>query len=145
MQEDPEMSRLYREAYGDIKAEKEHDYNESLRIDKKYSYLFDNQTLKGRKGTDKYNVQEEKPTLEEEILSSEMSDEALDLVYKRYKFMQAENTGKLREIDVEAKDFVQNFSSGSAKVSSTDGDFERSVRSTFDFRNQLGLILNKKA
>ena len=29
MQEDPEMSRLYREAYGDIKAEKEHDYNES--------------------------------------------------------------------------------------------------------------------
>jgi hypothetical protein len=145
MNEDTEMSRLYREAYGDIKADKEHDYNESLRIDKKYSYLFDNQTLKGRKGTDKYNVQEEKPTLEEEILSSEMSDEALDLVYKRYKFMQAENTGKLREIDVEAKDFVQNFSSGSAKVSSTDGDFERSVRSTFDFRNQLGLILNKKA
>jgi hypothetical protein len=83
--------------------------------------------------------------MEEEILTSEMSDEALDLVYKRYKFMQAENTGKLREIDVEAKDFVQNFSAGSAKVATTDGDFERSVRSTFDFRNQLGLILNKKA
>jgi hypothetical protein len=90
-------------------------------------------------------VQVEKPTLEEEILTSEMSDESLDLVYKRYKFMQAENTGKLREIDVEAKEFVQNFSAGSARVASKDGDFERSVRSTFDFRNQLGLILNKKA
>ena len=45
MNEDTEMSRLYREAYGDIKADKEHDYDESLRIDKKYSYLFDNQTL----------------------------------------------------------------------------------------------------
>ena len=56
MNEDTEMSRLYREAYGDIKADKEHDYDESLRIDKKYSYLFDNQTLQGRKGTDKYNL-----------------------------------------------------------------------------------------
>jgi hypothetical protein len=32
MNEDPDMSRLYREAYGDIKAEKEFDYNESKRI-----------------------------------------------------------------------------------------------------------------
>jgi hypothetical protein len=51
-------------------------------------------------------LQVEKPTLEEEILTSELSDEALDLVYKRYKFMQAENTGMMREIDVEAKEFV---------------------------------------
>ncbi len=33
MNEDSDMARLYREAYGDIKADKEHDYNESLRID----------------------------------------------------------------------------------------------------------------
>lgn len=106
MNEDTDMSRLYREAYGDIKADKEHDYDESLRIDEKYAYLFDKQTLNTKKPTDKYNLQVEKPTLEEEILTSEMSDEALDLVYKRYKFMQAENTGMMREIDVEAKEFV---------------------------------------
>lgn len=41
MNEDTDMSRLYREAYGDIKADKEHDYDESVRIDEKYSYLFD--------------------------------------------------------------------------------------------------------
>ena len=32
MNEDPEMSRLYREAYGDIKADKESDYDEATRI-----------------------------------------------------------------------------------------------------------------
>jgi hypothetical protein len=29
MQDDADMARLYKEAYGDIKAEKEHDYNEA--------------------------------------------------------------------------------------------------------------------
>lgn len=137
------MSRLYREAYGDIKADKEHDYDESVRIDEKYSYLFDKQSLQSKKPTDRYNLQEEKPTIEEEILTSEMSDEALDLVYKRYKFMQAENTGMLREIDDEAKDFVQNFNAGSAKALAASGE-DRSVRGAFDFQNELGLILNKK-
>ena len=132
MNEDSEMSRLYREAYGDIKADKEHDYDESVRIDEKYSYLFDKQSLQSKKPTDKYNLQVEKPTIEEEILTSEMSDEALDLVYKRYKFMQAENTGLLREIDDEAKEFVQNFNACSAKAQATSGE-DRSVRGAFDF------------
>ena len=72
-----------------------------------------------------------------------MSDEALDLVYKRYKFMQAENTGMLREIDEEAKEFVQNFNAGAAKALNNQGE-DRSVRGAFDFQNELGLILNKK-
>jgi len=143
MNEDAEMSNLYREAYGDIKADKEHDYNESVRIDDKYNYLFDKQSLQSKKPTDIYNLQVEKPTVEEEILTSEMSDEELDIVYKRYKFMQAENTGKLREIDVEAKEFIQNFNAGSAKTAGSHGD-DRSVRGAFDFQNELGLILNKK-
>lgn len=87
----------------------------------------------------------EKPTLEEQILTSEMSDEELDLIYKRYKFMQAENTGLLREIDVEAREFVQNFNAGTAKASGKkEGDEDRSIRGAFDFQNELGLILNKK-
>ena len=125
MNEDTEMSRLYREAYGDIKADKEHDYDESVRIDEKYNYLFDKQSLHSKKPTEKYDVQNEKPTPEEEILTSEMSDEALDLVYKRYKFMQAENAGKLREIDVEAKEFVQNYNAGQAKAQNVAGDADR--------------------
>jgi hypothetical protein len=143
MNEDSDMARLYREAYGDIKADKEHDYNESLRIDKKYSYLYDKKSLYNKMGTEKYNLQEEKPTLEEEILTSEMSDEELDLVYKKYKFMQAENQGKLREIETEAQEFIQNFNAGSAK--SSQNEFEHSVRTSADFKNEIGLILNKKA
>jgi hypothetical protein len=34
-----------------------------------------------------YDLQNERPTQEEEILTTELSDEELDLMYKRYKFM----------------------------------------------------------
>ncbi len=71
-----------------------------------------------------------------------MSDEELDLVYKKYKFMQAENQGMLREIETEAQEFIQNFSAGNARTSQN--EFEQSVRSSTDFKNELGLILNKK-
>lgn len=145
MNEDSDMARLYREAYGDIKADKEHDYNESLRIDKKYAYLFDENALKSRMGTEIYNLQVEKPTLEEEILTTEMSDEELDLVYKKYKFMQAENNGMLREIDTETQGFIQNFNAGSATATPIEGEFEKSVKSSLDFRNEIGMIINKKA
>lgn len=87
MQEDPEMSRLYREAYGDIKAEKEHDINESQRIHEKYAYLFDKNSLTGKVPTSTYDLQNERPTPEEEILTTELSDAELDLLYKRYKFI----------------------------------------------------------
>jgi hypothetical protein len=39
--EDADLARLYREAYGDIKADKEQDYDEADRIDARYSYLKD--------------------------------------------------------------------------------------------------------
>jgi len=142
MNEDTDMARLYREAYGDIKADKEHDYNESLRIDKKYAYLYDKKALASKLPTNKYNLQEEKPTLEEEILTSEMSDEELDLVYKKYKLMQAENKGMLREIETEAQEFIQNFSAGNARTSQN--ELEQSVRSSLELQNELGLIMNKK-
>lgn len=38
MNEDPEMAQLYRDAYSDIKADKEFDYNEANRIYDKYNY-----------------------------------------------------------------------------------------------------------
>lgn len=45
MDEDADMSRLYREAYGDIRADKEADYDEAVRIQEKYGYLHDGKTL----------------------------------------------------------------------------------------------------
>jgi hypothetical protein len=56
MSEDPEMARLYREAYGDIKAEKEHDYNEALRIHEKYAYLFQKNSLNDKVPTNRYDL-----------------------------------------------------------------------------------------
>jgi hypothetical protein len=40
--------------------------------------------------TDKYDVTKEKPTVEEEIVTTELSDSDLDALYKRYKIMTTE-------------------------------------------------------
>jgi hypothetical protein len=115
MSEDDDMARLYQEAYGDVKADKEHDYNESVRIHDKYSYLYDRDSLDDKVPTNKYNVQDEKPTIEEEIMTTELSDEELDLVYKRYKLMQAENNDFMRDADEEANELIQKYNANAAK------------------------------
>ncbi len=85
--EDPEMARLYREAYGDIKKDKMTDYDEADRIFDKFAYMKDKYALQDRKPTKDYNLHEEKNTIEEDMLTTELSDEELDLIYKRYKYM----------------------------------------------------------
>lgn len=109
MDEDADFSRLYREAYGDIKADKEHDYNEADRIHEKYAYLFEEgkELDRRHKGSDLYQLQNEKPTPEEEILSTELSDEGLDLLYKRYKVMQTINNTTMEDMENDARELMQ--------------------------------------
>jgi hypothetical protein len=38
MNEDPEMAQAYQDTYGEIKYEKEFDYNESLRLADRFEY-----------------------------------------------------------------------------------------------------------
>lgn len=141
MDEDPDMARLYREAYGDIKLEKEADEDLANRIHDKYDYLNDDKTLNRRKPTDRYNLHVEKDTFEEELMTTELSDEGLDLLYKRYKVMQNQNSDALKDIETEAYELVQQFNAGTAKHADESG---RSMRSPYDLQNQLGLLLNKK-
>jgi hypothetical protein len=89
-----------------------------------------------------YDLQNERPTIEEEILTTELSDEELDLMYKRYKFMQSENVGAMKEIDDEARELVSKFQAGEAR---SPFDKERSIRNPNDLGNELGLMLNKRA
>ncbi len=134
MDEDAEFSRLYREAYGDIKADKGYDYDEADRIHKKYAYLFEEGKLDNKhEGSDLYQLQNEKPTPEEEILSTELSDESLDLLYKRYKIMQTYNNTTMEDMENEAKELLQSFSAGNAKAMYDYG--ERSVRSYDEISN----------
>jgi hypothetical protein len=58
LNDDPEMSKLYRETYSDVKADKENDYDESVRIHDKYAYLFDNKTLDRKKQSNRFNLHE---------------------------------------------------------------------------------------
>jgi hypothetical protein len=104
--EDPEMARLYREAYGDIKKDKMTDYDEADRIFDKFAYMKDKYALQDRKPTKDYNLHEEKNTIEEDMLTTELSDEELDLIYKRYKYMQAQNSDVMREAEEEAQELI---------------------------------------
>jgi hypothetical protein len=113
------MARLYRETFNDVKAEKEYDYNESLRIHNKYSYLYEKDSLDNRVPTEKYDLNNERPDLDEQIFTTELSDEGIDLMYKRYKMMQVENTDLIRDLEADAKELLQKYSTGSA-VSSLD-------------------------
>lgn len=140
MDEDPDMARLYREAYGDVKADKESEYNEAARIHDKYAYLYDGKSQSKIKESSKYNLNEEKPNLEDEILTTELSDEGLDLIYKRYKLMQWENADALRDLDEEAVELVTQFNAGTA----TNAAGDRRMRSPAELENTLGLMLNKK-
>lgn len=56
MDQDSEMARLYREAYGDIQREKEADETEANRIHDKYAYLYDGKTLENRKPSQRYDL-----------------------------------------------------------------------------------------
>lgn len=61
-------------------------------------------------------MQEEKNTLEEDILTTEMSDEELDLIYKRYKVMQHKNSDSMKDIEAEAYELVQQYNAGMART-----------------------------
>ena len=137
--EDADMARLYRESYGDVKADKEKDYTESIRLHDKYAYLFDRKTLDRKMASDKYNLAQEKESIEEEMLTTELSDEELDLVYKRYKIMQHKNSDKLKDIEGEAYELVQQFNAGIARTKQ-----DRPLRTPQELQNEVGLILNKK-
>lgn len=53
--------------------------------------------------TSRYDLQNERPSPEEEILTTELSDAELDLMYKRYKFIQSENSVDIEDMELEAK------------------------------------------
>lgn len=56
----------------------------------------------------------------------------LDLIYKRYKLMKHQNDTSLKDIEEEAKEFVQQYKAGKAKYE------DRIVRGTLAFNNTLG-------
>lgn len=84
MNGDAEMAELYKEIYGDIKAEREFDENDANRIHNKYAYLYDGKTMSKKKESEKYELQNEKEKLDD-YLTTDISDPELDLIYKRYK------------------------------------------------------------
>jgi hypothetical protein len=101
MNEDPEMSELYRDAYQSIKNEKEFEYNESNRIHERFAYQMEgDQNYAGVKVDEKYIFKRE--DLEDEYYTTELTDQELDIVYKRYKALQNETIHEMEDLDNEA-------------------------------------------
>jgi hypothetical protein len=69
-----------------------------------------------------------------------MSDEELDVLYKRYKVMQHQNDDRLVDVEAEAYELVQQFNAGSAK-----NQEDRQISDPSQLENELGLLLNKTA
>jgi hypothetical protein len=92
------MAIMYRDVYGDIKAEKEKEETEAERIFNKYAYLFDGHTLKTKKGSDKYNLAEEKDDEVDEVMTTDLSDDEMNLVYRKYKIARDMNVESQEEI-----------------------------------------------
>jgi hypothetical protein len=92
------MAMMYRDVYGDIKAEKEKEETEADRIFNKYAYLFDGHSLKSKKASDKYNLQEQKDDAVEEVLTTDLSDDEMNVIYRKYKIARDMNVESQEEI-----------------------------------------------
>jgi hypothetical protein len=64
--------------------------------------------------SEKYDMTKEEKTLEEEIITTELSDEELDLMYKRYKVLTTEIEEEVGSIDDQVKALIQQFKGGKA-------------------------------
>lgn len=123
MNEDTKMAHLYQETYGKLKANKEKDYIESLRLHDKYAYLNDGKSLDHTMSS-KYNLAIDKPSIEEEMMTTEMSDEELDLVYKRYKIMQHRNKESMQDNENEAHQLITAYNAKRAFTRGKDPSFK---------------------
>ena len=114
MNDDPEMARIYQEAYSEIKHDREKEYTEILRIKGKYDYIFDENAMTDKKISDRYTLDPDPQDIEEEMMSTELSDPEYDLIYKRYKMAHYEHKVSVEEIEEEARDLKINFFLGKA-------------------------------
>ena len=105
MNNDPEMAEMYRDTYNDIKNEKESYYNQAARIHNKYSYLDDEEFMSDKK-PNKYGdiLKSDRSDAEEPYFSTDMTDDELDLIYKRYKMLQFANKTRQKDLDEEAEE-----------------------------------------
>jgi hypothetical protein len=86
----------------------------------------------------RYEIQNEVPTIEEEVITTELSDVELDVIYKRYKLSQTKNTDVMKNMEEEAYELAQKYTAGKAQV----GD--KMIKTPEELQNQLGLIFRQK-
>lgn len=68
----------------DIRADKEHDYNKLKRIHERFDYLLDPHLMKGKKDS-KFDPAPVPEVKEDAMITTELSDEADNELYIRYK------------------------------------------------------------
>ena len=74
------------------------------------------------------------------MITTELSDEGLDMVYKRYKVLQYMNYKDEEDMEEEAQDLISEFNAGFAKT-----EDDHNVTTILHLRNELGMVFNKKA
>lgn len=140
LNEDPEMAKLYQEVYGDFKADREREYDQISRVHERFDYLYEKGTLDNKVPTQKFNPTIEQPEVEEELWTTELSDQALDLIYKRYKLMTTDVKRTIEDIDEEALWMQDRF-----KLGLTINDKGFRTKSVEVLKNEINNLYEKKA
>jgi hypothetical protein len=87
MDRDPFVAELYQDTKHEIEAEKEHDYNEMQRVQKRFDYFKDPNNMED-KWSSEFDLKDTLPDSNEEALSTDFSNDEHDDMYRRYKLLQ---------------------------------------------------------
>ena len=138
---DPNLSELYRETYSDIKTLKEHDENEANRVYEKFDFLKDPNNYKHNNVyMEQYDVIDEQNE-EEKVISTDLTDTDLDLMYKRYKMLQIEVEEHQDDQAEEKRLLIEQFKYNT-KIE--DQKLDEKPSSYFDLKNKLYMMEEKQ-
>ena len=91
MSGDAKLAVLYKDTFTQVKLEKEHDYNNLKRIHDQFDYFKDQDKMYG-KPKSRHDLKDDEYQTEDDIMSTELSDEEANELYKRYKLAMHEVT-----------------------------------------------------
>jgi len=91
---DPEMATLYQDSIYQAQLDVNQDYNRELAYSERFDYLNDKDAMKGKIKSSKYDYKNEPNIEEDDLLTTELTDEAENEFYIRYK------VAKQKEVDI---------------------------------------------
>ncbi len=109
MDNNPEVSELYRDTMTQIRLDKESDYNNLTRIHNRFDYFKDPDNMLNKQKS-KYDLEDKAYNSDEDaITASEFSDPEEQLLYVRYKIMKNMNKNATEDTEKKAREIQLKY------------------------------------